>query len=228
MSCRRDPLEPLSDASLPRCLVSQAYKYVEELWKKKQSDVLRFLQRVRVWEYRQLPSVCRVTRPTRPDKAGRSSIFFFTRPTLNLFLLPSSSPHPPPPHPHPPPSSPPTPLPPPRVCTRVHPEVIHAPNSVELIRVLSEVSHALISVECLFPTTLLLGAPPGVQGQAGVLHLPRARAPRWPQAARQQSTLRWPDYPPRARFVRPSWTPSAADQKPHPVELLFCSLVHFQ
>jgi len=41
------------------------------LWKKKQSDVLRFLQRVRVWEYRQLPSVCRVTRPTRPDKARR-------------------------------------------------------------------------------------------------------------------------------------------------------------
>jgi large subunit ribosomal protein L15e len=26
---------------------------------------------VRVWEYRQLPSVCRVTRPTRPDKARR-------------------------------------------------------------------------------------------------------------------------------------------------------------
>ena len=50
---------------------SQAYKYVEELWKKKQSDVLRFLQRVRVWEYRQLPSVCRVSRPTRPDKARR-------------------------------------------------------------------------------------------------------------------------------------------------------------
>ena len=52
-------------------LIFQAYKYVEELWKKKQSDVLRFLQRVRVWEYRQLPSVCRVTRPTRPDKARR-------------------------------------------------------------------------------------------------------------------------------------------------------------
>ena len=44
---------------------------MEELWKKKQSDVLRFLQRIRVWEYRQLPSICRVTRPTRPDKARR-------------------------------------------------------------------------------------------------------------------------------------------------------------
>ena len=29
-----------------------AYKYLEELWKKKQSDVLRFLMRVRTWEYR--------------------------------------------------------------------------------------------------------------------------------------------------------------------------------
>lgn len=51
--------------------VSQAYKYVEELWKKKQSDVLRFLLRIRVWEYRQLPAVHRVRRPSRPDKARR-------------------------------------------------------------------------------------------------------------------------------------------------------------
>ncbi|EKX42058.1 large subunit ribosomal protein L15e, cytoplasmic [Guillardia theta CCMP2712] len=48
-----------------------AYKYMEELWKKKQSDVLRFLSRVRVWEYRQLPAIHRCTRPTRPDKARR-------------------------------------------------------------------------------------------------------------------------------------------------------------
>merc|ERR1711988_1092274 len=48
-----------------------AYKYVEELWKKKQSDVLRFLQRVRCWEYRQLPGILRLRRPSRPDKARR-------------------------------------------------------------------------------------------------------------------------------------------------------------
>jgi len=48
-----------------------AYKYLEELWKKKQSDVLRFLLRIRCWEYRQLPAVHRVSRPTRPDKARR-------------------------------------------------------------------------------------------------------------------------------------------------------------
>ena len=53
-------------ASLP-----QAYKYISELWKKKQSDVLRFLLRVRCWEFRQLPSLCRVPRPSRPDKARR-------------------------------------------------------------------------------------------------------------------------------------------------------------
>ncbi|GFY84374.1 ribosomal protein L23/L15e family protein [Actinidia rufa] len=48
-----------------------AYTYVSELWRKKQSDVMRFLQRVRCWEYRQLPSIVRVTHPTRPDKARR-------------------------------------------------------------------------------------------------------------------------------------------------------------
>ena len=48
-----------------------AYKYLEELWKKKQSDVLRFLLRVRAWEYRQLPAIHRAPRPSRPDKARR-------------------------------------------------------------------------------------------------------------------------------------------------------------
>ncbi|GKC23129.1 60S ribosomal protein L15, partial [Tanacetum coccineum] len=50
---------------------SCAYTYVSELWRKKQSDVMRFMQRVRCWEYRQLPSIVRVTHPTRPDKARR-------------------------------------------------------------------------------------------------------------------------------------------------------------
>ena len=48
-----------------------AYKFLEELWRKKQSDVLRFLQRVRCWEYRQLPGIVRLHRPSRPDKARR-------------------------------------------------------------------------------------------------------------------------------------------------------------
>merc|ERR1711998_120102 len=48
-----------------------AYKYLRELWNRKQSDVMRFLQRVRAWEFRQLPSVHRATKPTRPDKARR-------------------------------------------------------------------------------------------------------------------------------------------------------------
>lgn len=48
-----------------------AYKYVQEIWKKKQSDVMKFLLRLRTWEYRQLPGVHRVKRPTRPDKARR-------------------------------------------------------------------------------------------------------------------------------------------------------------
>merc|ERR1712169_48349 len=48
-----------------------ALKYVEELHKKKQSDVLRFLLRVRCWELRQLNVIHRASRPSRPDKARR-------------------------------------------------------------------------------------------------------------------------------------------------------------
>ncbi|KAJ3576674.1 hypothetical protein NP233_g285 [Leucocoprinus birnbaumii] len=48
-----------------------AYKYIGELYKKKQSDVLRFLFRVRCWEYRQLNVIHRASRPSRPDKARR-------------------------------------------------------------------------------------------------------------------------------------------------------------
>lgn len=46
-------------------------QYIEELWKKKQSDVLRFLLRVRCWEYRQLPGIYRLNRPSRPEKARK-------------------------------------------------------------------------------------------------------------------------------------------------------------
>ena len=48
-----------------------AYKYMQELYRKKQSDVMRFLLRMRCWQYRQLHRVHRATRPTRPDKARR-------------------------------------------------------------------------------------------------------------------------------------------------------------
>lgn len=67
-----------------------AYKYIGELYKKKQSDVLRFLLRVRsvhralrlcgrpkltlvyrCWEFRQLNVIHRASRPSRPDKARR-------------------------------------------------------------------------------------------------------------------------------------------------------------
>jgi large subunit ribosomal protein L15e len=55
-----------------RLLVSALFlQYVEELWRKKQSDVLRFLLRVRCWEFRQLPGIVRLSRPSRPDKARR-------------------------------------------------------------------------------------------------------------------------------------------------------------
>lgn len=48
-----------------------AYKYLQELYTKKQSDVLQFVSRVRCWEYRQLAVIHRASRPSRPDKARR-------------------------------------------------------------------------------------------------------------------------------------------------------------
>jgi hypothetical protein len=47
------------------------YKYMEELWRHKQSDALRFLMRVRAWEYRQRPNILTINQPTRTDKAHR-------------------------------------------------------------------------------------------------------------------------------------------------------------
>ena len=48
-----------------------AYKYMEEIWRHKQSDALRFLGRVRAWEYRQRPNILSLQRPSRTDKAHR-------------------------------------------------------------------------------------------------------------------------------------------------------------
>merc|ERR1712238_534188 len=48
-----------------------AYKYMEELWRHKQSDALRFLLRVRAWEYRQRPKMVTCNKPSRTDKAHR-------------------------------------------------------------------------------------------------------------------------------------------------------------
>ncbi len=48
-----------------------AYKYLEEIWRKKQSDCMRFLLRVRAWQYRQGKKAQKVARPTRTDKAHK-------------------------------------------------------------------------------------------------------------------------------------------------------------
>jgi len=48
-----------------------AYKYLQEIWRQKQTDAMRFLMRVRCWELRQQPRIARTSRPTRPDKARR-------------------------------------------------------------------------------------------------------------------------------------------------------------
>lgn len=48
-----------------------AYKYLEEIWRKKQSDVMRYLLRIRAWEYRQGRRITKLARPTRTDKAHK-------------------------------------------------------------------------------------------------------------------------------------------------------------
>ena len=48
-----------------------AYKYIQEIHRRKQSEVMLFLKRVRCWQYRQLNAIHRVSRPTRPEKARR-------------------------------------------------------------------------------------------------------------------------------------------------------------
>merc|ERR1711981_341395 len=51
--------------------IMSAYKYLEMLYRHKSSDMSRFLNRVRSWEYRQLPAVCAVNVPTRVEKARK-------------------------------------------------------------------------------------------------------------------------------------------------------------
>ena len=46
-----------------------AYKYLSELWKNKQSEVLKFVNRIRNWELRQLPAIHRASKPARAEKA---------------------------------------------------------------------------------------------------------------------------------------------------------------
>jgi len=60
-------------SSLDPVVTRLSFQFVQitALHQKKQSDVLRFLLRVRCWEYRQLNVIHRASRPSRPDKARR-------------------------------------------------------------------------------------------------------------------------------------------------------------
>merc|ERR1711904_158205 len=48
-----------------------ALKYLNEFWRKKKCEVLRFLLRVRCWEFRQLPGLVRLKKPSRLEAAKR-------------------------------------------------------------------------------------------------------------------------------------------------------------
>ena len=61
------------------------FMYVNELWKKKSSDVMRFVQRVRSWEYRHQHAIVRLRRPTRPEKAR--TLGYKTKPGYTVFRV---------------------------------------------------------------------------------------------------------------------------------------------
>merc|ERR1711982_137115 len=44
---------------------------IQELYRKKQSDVMRYLLRIRCWQYRQLTKLHKCPRSTRPERARR-------------------------------------------------------------------------------------------------------------------------------------------------------------
>ena len=48
-----------------------AHQYIQELWRKQQSGVMRFLLLVRCWQYRQLSALPRAPRPApHPARQG--------------------------------------------------------------------------------------------------------------------------------------------------------------
>ena len=48
-----------------------AYKYMQEIFRKKQSDVMTYQLRLRAWNFRQLSGLHRAPRSSRPEKARR-------------------------------------------------------------------------------------------------------------------------------------------------------------
>merc|ERR1711890_138094 len=61
-----------------------AYKYMNEIWRKKQSETMRYLQRIRVWQYRNLNVIHRASKPRRPDVLA-------TRPNRDTLFIESES-----------------------------------------------------------------------------------------------------------------------------------------
>lgn len=60
---------PLPLAAAIRWARTGMYKYIQELWKKKQSDVMHLLLRAHCWQYHQFSVLHRSPNPTQPDKA---------------------------------------------------------------------------------------------------------------------------------------------------------------
>mmetsp|Transcript_44435 Transcript_44435/g.69480 ORF Transcript_44435/g.69480 Transcript_44435/m.69480 type:complete len:204 (-) Transcript_44435:856-1467(-) len=45
--------------------------FINQLWRGKQSKIMAFLLSIRAWEYRRLPNIVRLKKPSRPEKARK-------------------------------------------------------------------------------------------------------------------------------------------------------------
>eukprot|EP01003_Olkasia_polycarbonata_P005923 NODE_594_length_792_cov_603.924630_g530_i0.p1 GENE.NODE_594_length_792_cov_603.924630_g530_i0~~NODE_594_length_792_cov_603.924630_g530_i0.p1 ORF type:complete len:222 (+),score=60.85 NODE_594_length_792_cov_603.924630_g530_i0:24-668(+) len=61
------------------------YTYMQQIWTKKQSDVMRYQLRIRGWTYRHQNRIVKMRRPTRPEKARR--LGYKTKPGYAIFRI---------------------------------------------------------------------------------------------------------------------------------------------
>lgn len=62
-----------------------AYEYIAQIHRNKQSDVMRYLLRIRCWEYRQRAAVHKAPRPTFPEKARK--LGYRTKPGMVIYRV---------------------------------------------------------------------------------------------------------------------------------------------
>lgn len=132
------------------------------------SDVLRFLLRVRCWEYRHLPGIYRLNHPSRPDKVFHTQmtllVYWSFAPYIVRLLTPAAQDR--------------------DSLFLVRREVTLPFPSFERSSARSHeyIRYAVELICCPVRPLQHPGPSHGLQGKARLCNLPRARAPWWSQA----------------------------------------------